>query len=194
MAFALEDDSEEILCLLQLSPNHDVHKTLHEIATLSFKPTSRKREAWLLRETASQLVLPGSAKLPPELKFEISQYMTRQYATALLGSLTIHHPVSDAIDISTPLALQYVRYEGQHYVSRAEKSPRKVATTPTIMYISETPHGIRNFFVSRTGVPPAVNEVADLWWKILSIKNEHPKVRVDSDVSEQTLLTQGAPY
>lgn len=165
------------------SSDHDTQETLRKIAAVSFEPRFHAREPWLRYDMSAALELPGSAELTPAIKFEISQYLVRHYAVALLGSLPIHPPRSDILDIAKPLIFHRVLYEGQRHISGVETRDDEPSRIPAMLYISESPYGISDIVVSRTGAPPAVKEAADFWWKTLFIGSEGRRmVKFDYDV------------
>jgi hypothetical protein len=151
---------------------------LLDIAKPAFEPMARESSLW------SDLSHNLKLNLPAELRWEIARYFLQHYAAALIGALEISQPASTTLNLSLPMTFYYSKYEGHHYVCRAENISCNKSVTPAAIYISESPFGITEIFLSKTGAPPNTSYQPDIWWKALPISRETKSLTLQSDVIE----------
>lgn len=123
------------------------------------------RERWVRAGLTDSLSL--SLDLPHDITRQIAQYLTPEYAAALLGSLRIAPPSSSTIDIFAPLEQHFRSFEGRKYLSHMTNTDQRRCLAPEYIFIAEDACGITALLMS-DGAIPQIDATAGVWWKALA--------------------------
>lgn len=157
---------------------------LLRITKRSFELSSpSKREQGLERELASRLVT--TLEQPLDITTNIAQYLTQEYAVAALSSLRpTRRPGYVTLDVSAPIVLRDTPFEGKTYLAFASNAqgPRSQAR-PRLLFLLEDEFGITGLHVTTSDVHPSVTPSSDVWWKMVTLREDEYIIELYHDVS-----------